>query len=170
VSPDYVLVDATLYDKFVKILRETVLEFFGEHPRDCPDLSRIVNENHTRRLATLLQDDPYACRMYCCRRVLQMRLHWCRTIEVLLGGEVDVGAKYIAPTILRAKPASKVMQDEIFGPILPVLTYVALGDAVSYVNEHDKPLALYLFSDDKCVCHPGSFGSFCTFPVMGACL
>jgi aldehyde dehydrogenase (NAD+) len=74
-----------------------------------------------------------------------------RTIEVVLGGDVDPGAKFVSPTIVRAKPASKVMQDEIFGPILPVLSYISLADAISYVNEHDKPLALYLFSDDKCV-------------------
>lgn len=74
-----------------------------------------------------------------------------RTITVHMGGTVDEGDKFIAPTIVSATPASKVMRDEIFGPILPILTYSTLNEAIEYINEHDKPLALYVFSDTRCV-------------------
>jgi aldehyde dehydrogenase (NAD+) len=101
-----------------------VREFYGDDPKRTPDYGRIVNERHHRRLAVLLKDG-----------------------EVALGGEADEAERYIAPTILtNVAPDAPVMADEIFGPILPVLTVKSLDEAVEFVNARPKPLALYVFS------------------------
>lgn len=158
VSPDYVLVEASIKDKFVKALKDTVIEFFGEHPENSRDLSRVINENHTRRLAALLEGDEYVCvslrSTRCCVNVpdlvVSMLLLLRRSsIRVLHGGTVDVAGKFISPTIVEATPASKVMAGEIFGPILPVLPFSRVDEAIQFINEHDKPLALYVFSSSR---------------------
>ena len=115
-------------DKVVEALCKTVLEFYGPDPKKSPDVSRMINERHTRRVADLLDD---------------------RTIKVAIGGDVDVAAKYMSPTIVTATPASKVMQDEIFGPILPVISVDSMEAAIDFVNDRDKPLGLYVFSSNR---------------------
>jgi hypothetical protein len=146
------------------------VEFYGPDPKASPDYSRIINERHTQRVADLLADDR--CVFMCARARGCMRGVWYRlyrvdnmrpsdagisitslspmslrsSITMVAGGEVDVAARYISPTVVLAEPRSKVMQDEIFGPILPILTVNSVDDAIRYVNSRDKPLALYVFS------------------------
>jgi acyl-CoA reductase-like NAD-dependent aldehyde dehydrogenase len=94
--------------------------------------SRIVNTNHTQRLAAALASVPAS--------------------DIVIGGQVDVKDRWIAPTVLKnVSPDSAVMKDEIFGPILPVLSVPSTKDAISFVTSRDKPLALYVFANDQAV-------------------
>jgi len=125
VAPDYVLAHASIEEAFTRRLVETVRDFFGADPSKSEDYARIVNERHTRRLIALLSDGEAVC-----------------------GGEHDVEKRYLAPTILKnVKLDSAVMTDEIFGPILPVISVANLDEAVRIVNAREKPLALYIFGD-----------------------
>jgi aldehyde dehydrogenase (NAD+) len=99
----------------------------GSDPRSSPDFGRIVNERHAQRIAALIEGGGYD--------------------EVACGGDVDVAARYVAPTVLRGvKPDAPVMQEEIFGPVLPVLVYADIAEPIARINAGDKPLALYLFA------------------------
>ncbi len=124
VAPDYLLVHEAVHDRFVTQLCETIKSFWGERPQESADYGRIINERHHRRLSALLNDG-----------------------EVAIGGEADQEARYIAPTVLTGvSEDASVMQDEIFGPILPVLRVADVEQAIRFVNERPKPLALYVFS------------------------
>jgi len=126
IAPDYVLVHQERESELIEALRRTVREFYGEDPAQSPDYARIPNVRHHRRLAALLKDG-----------------------EVVIGGQTDENDRYIAPTVLRnPRPDSALMSDEIFGPILPVLGVPDVASAVAFVNRREKPLALYLFSND----------------------
>jgi aldehyde dehydrogenase (NAD+) len=127
VAPDYVLVDRQIERPFIDALRETLREFYGDDPRRSDDYARIINERHHKRLVTLLQGN-----------------------QAVIGGQHDQGERYIAPTVLRdVQPSAAIMQEEIFGPILPVLPVDGVRAAVEFINARPKPLALYVFSDDK---------------------
>jgi aldehyde dehydrogenase (NAD+) len=126
VAPDYVLVDGAIHDALVEAMAATITRFFGDDPKQSPDFARIVNERHAERLAGYLKGG-----------------------KVAAGGAVDVGARYIAPTILtHVDVNAPVMREEIFGPILPVLKVDGPAEAVSFIATRDKPLALYLFTSD----------------------
>lgn len=127
VAPDYVLVDKKVKQKFVDAFIKTTKEFFGENPQQSPDLGRIINEKHFIRLSQLLEKG-----------------------NILMGGQTDMKDLFIAPTLIDGVSAEDpIMQGEIFGPILPIIEYEKLDDAISFVNSRNKPLALYIFSDDK---------------------
>ncbi len=126
IAPDYVLVHQDREAELIEALRKTVREFYGDDPSRSPDYARIPNVRHHRRLAALLKDG-----------------------EVVVGGQTDENDRYIAPTVMRnPRPDSAVMTDEIFGPILPILSVPDLASAIAFVNRREKPLALYLFSND----------------------
>jgi len=126
-APDYVLVHADIKDAFLEQLRTTIKNFYGDEPKNSPDYCRIINERHCQRLANLLEADRG---------------------KVFIGGQVIVPEKYIAPTVLvDVDPkSSPVMQDEIFGPLLPVITVASVHEAILFINSKPKPLALYVFS------------------------
>jgi aldehyde dehydrogenase (NAD+) len=127
IAPDYVLVDARREEELVAKLGAAVREFYGDDPEQSPDYARIVNRRHYERLARLLKDG-----------------------ETAVGGRLEPESRYIAPTVLRGvRPDSDVMREEIFGPILPVLAVRDLDEALAIVNAREKPLALYLFSEDS---------------------
>ncbi len=127
VAPDYVLVDKKVKQKFVDLFIKTTKEFFGEDPQKSPDLGRIINEKHFLRLTKLLEKG-----------------------NILMGGKTDINDLYIAPTLIDGVTGDDpVMQGEIFGPILPIIEYEKLDDAIRFVNSRNKPLALYIFSEDK---------------------
>ncbi len=127
VAPDYVLAHRDIHDELVEVLAATVQEFYGDDPQRSKDYGRIVNARHHKRLMALMDSG-----------------------EVVIGGKGDESDRYIAPTILRdVRPDAPVMQDEIFGPILPVLKVDDVDHAIRFVNERPKPLALYIFSEDK---------------------
>lgn len=127
VAPDYVLVDKKAKQRFVELFAKTVKEFYGNNPQQSPDFGRIINEKHFLRLSRFIEKG-----------------------NVLLGGQTDISNLYIAPTLLdNVSPDDEVMNEEIFGPIMPIIEYEKLDDAINFVNARNKPLALYIFSDDK---------------------
>ena len=129
IAPDYLLVDRSVRDRLLEALASTITDFYGDDPRHSDDYGRIVNAGHHDRLAEMLRDGRSG------------RRH--------VGGDVDAATRYIAPTVLvDPDPAAPVMQEEIFGPILPVVTVDSVDQAIDFVNERPKPLALYVFSRD----------------------
>jgi aldehyde dehydrogenase (NAD+) len=127
IAPDYVLVHEALERPLLDELRGKLLEFYGPDPRRSEDYARIVNERHHRRLVKYLAD-----------------------AEVVVGGQHDEKERYFAPTIVRSpKLDAPLMQEEIFGPILPVIPVTSITAAIDFVNARQKPLALYVFSRDK---------------------
>ena len=129
IAPDYVLVHRDREEELVRELETATREFYGDDPKATADYARIVDGRHHERLSKLLTDG-----------------------EVAFGGETDPETNYIAPTVLRSvSPESPVMQQEIFGPILPVLPVADMGDAIDFVNQREKPLALYVFSEHEAV-------------------
>lgn len=127
VAPDYVLVDKKAKQKFVELFTKTVKEFYGDNPQQSPDFGRIINEKHFLRLSRFIEKG-----------------------NVVLGGQTDISNLYIAPTLLdNVSPEDEVMNEEIFGPIMPIIEYEKLDDAIKFVTARNKPLALYIFSDDK---------------------
>lgn len=127
-APDYVLVHESVEKQLVEKLKGVIREFYGDDPHSSKDYPRIVNDRHVDRLAALLDDD----------------------VEIAAGGEHNRSERYFAPTVVRrVKPTSKVMQDEIFGPILPILSVNGVDAAIRHINDNDKPLALYIFTADR---------------------
>ncbi|MDQ6784676.1 MAG: aldehyde dehydrogenase family protein [Actinomycetota bacterium] len=130
VAPDYVLVDRRVEGPFVELLTKEVASFYGPEPKASADLTRIVSDRHFDRLQELLEGRTSG--------------------RVVVGGDSDRSQRYLAPTILSDVSWDEaVMRQEIFGPILPVLTVDGLDEAIATVNAHEKPLALYVFSEDQ---------------------
>ncbi|MCX7425814.1 MAG: aldehyde dehydrogenase family protein [Planctomycetia bacterium] len=131
VAPDYVLVDRRRHDELLAAMVDAVGRFYGREPRASADFGRIVNRRHFQRLERLLEHDGSP------------------TGRVILGGDRDADSRYFPPTILAdVSPDAPVMQEEVFGPILPVLAVEDMDEAIRFVNSRPKPLALYLFSND----------------------
>ena len=130
VAPDYVFVQEGIFERFTEGLKEAIRLFYGDDIQNSPDYGRIVNARHTERLASILREDSAA---------------------VVFGGETDPAERFIAPTILCPQDiaGAACMREEIFGPILPVFPYKRREDALDYINAHEKPLALYIFSEDQ---------------------
>ncbi|MEU5656365.1 aldehyde dehydrogenase family protein [Streptomyces sp. NPDC047737] len=129
VAPDYVLTDPETAPALEEALAAAVEGLFGQDASTSPEYGRIVNERHFDRLVALLDSG--------------------RTVT---GGAHDRDEKYIAPTVLAdVSPDAPVMREEIFGPVLPVLTVEGLDEAIAFVNDRDKPLALYAFTEDPAV-------------------
>jgi len=128
-APDYVLVDGEVTEPFLERLKEALLQFYGEDPQSSADYGRIINLRHFDRLTGLLAGG-----------------------EVYHGGQHDRTDLYLAPTVLvNVATDAPVMQDEIFGPILPVLQVRDLREAIDFVNARPSPLGLYVFAEDRAV-------------------
>ncbi|WP_018479159.1 aldehyde dehydrogenase [Pontibacter roseus] len=143
VAPDYLLVQEQVKDELLEQLRIAIQQFYGEVPENSPDFARIVNERHFNRLRSYLQDGL-----------------------VRIGGQVNADTRFISPTVLdQVTWTHPVMQEEIFGPILPVLTYDTLDEAIEQVNAGPRPLALYFFSGSRAqqdqVLEQAHFGGGC---------
>lgn len=127
IAPDYLLVNRAVKSDLLEKIKQSIDEFYGENPAKSQDYCRIINEKQFNRLTNLLQDG-----------------------KIVIGGETNSEDRYIAPTIIEGVSwDSLIMQEEIFGPILPVLEYDDLGEAIAVVNSRPKPLALYFFSRNK---------------------
>ena len=127
IAPDYVLTDAATERKLVPLIQQAVTEMFGDDPQASDSYGRIVNNRHFERLSAYLSSG-----------------------EIVVGGQTDADAKYMAPTVLTGvAPDSPVMQEEIFGPILPVLQIDDLENAIQFIRKGDKPLAAYIFTKDE---------------------
>ncbi len=148
IAPDYVLVHRDVEERFLERVAEEVRTFYGENPKASPDFARIVDDRHFQRLTSLLEGQ-----------------------EPVVGGQADAEARYIAPTVLRGvRDEDPVMQEEIFGPILPVITVDDANDAIERIRKRPRPLALYVFSKDRRVqrrmLEQTSSGGVCINDVM----
>jgi aldehyde dehydrogenase (NAD+) len=129
IAPDYVIVHESIKEAFLSELKNVIVAFYGEDASSHPRYCRIINDRHFQRLTALIDKG-----------------------KVVYGGKIDSADRYIEPTIFY--PASwnePIMQDEIFGPILPIITYSDLNDVISKINNRPKPLSLYLFTEDKII-------------------
>ena len=129
VAPDYLLVHRSVRARLLDGLKRTITTFYGENPAESPDYGRIVDSRQTARLSAILRADAS---------------------KIVFGGECLPDERYIAPTILDGvTPADACMQEELFGPVLPVMEYGDLDEAVRFINSRPKPLALYVFTQDR---------------------
>ncbi len=143
VAPDYLLISENAKKPFFEALQKEIKKFFGENPKSSPDFARIISDRHWARVERLLHKG-----------------------KIVIGGEVDPKTRYIAPTVIDGiTPKDPIMQEEIFGPVLPVISISSLDDAINFINARPKPLALYLFTKSgktkKRVIGETSYGGGC---------
>ena len=141
VEPDYLLIEKSVKPAFIEAYRQALHEFFPDGSMD--EMPVIVSEKHFARVTGLLKKQA-----------------------AVIGGEFDEKTRFVAPTLLDGvSPDSPVMQEEIFGPILPMLEFSRLDEAIDFIRSREKPLALYLFTSDKAaerrVLDTCSFGGGC---------
>ncbi|WP_369041301.1 aldehyde dehydrogenase [Staphylococcus epidermidis] len=133
VAPDYILVQRKVKNDLIKALKKTIIEFYGENIEKSPDFGRIVNQKHFNRLNDLIQ------------------IH---KDNVVFGGNSSKKDLYIEPTLLdNITNDNKIMKEEIFGPILPIITYDNFDEVLEIIQSKSKPLSLYLFSEDENMTH-----------------
>ena len=126
VAPDYLLISRKVKDAFLPLLEREIQRMVGENALVCDSYVHMVNEKHFRRVCGLIDPD-----------------------KVIFGGQADERTLRIQPTIMdRVTADDAVMQEEIFGPLLPVIAYDSIDEALAFVNNREHPLALYLFSED----------------------
>jgi len=127
VAPDYIFVHKSKEEALIAAFEKTLRNFFPEGAQASGDYGRIINSKHFDRVVAMLEGQ-----------------------DIALGGEHDRDDLFIAPTVLRnVDPESPVMSEEIFGPLLPVLTYESLDEVTEFINDRPKPLALYVFSNKR---------------------
>ncbi len=123
-APDYVMVHKTVKNAFIEELEKCITEFYGEDPGKSPDFGRIINGKHFQRITNLIGGG-----------------------RIVAGGKALPEELYISPTVIDdVKPSHRIMQEEIFGPLLPVMEYEDLNRAISYINSKPRPLCMYIFT------------------------
>ncbi|MCO5312960.1 MAG: aldehyde dehydrogenase family protein [Microthrixaceae bacterium] len=129
IAPDYVLVDETVKDRFVDLVVDAIRTFFGADPKQSSDLGRIISPRHLDRLVGLVSGGGGT---------------------TVVGGDHDQATKYLAPTVIVDPDLeSNLMTEEIFGPVLPIVSVVSVDEAIEFVNARPKPLALYVFTQSS---------------------
>lgn len=140
IAPDYIFVHEDVKDELIKEIGNAIKNAYGKdlsNIKENPDYCRIVNDRHAARLNGLFSD--------------AVENGW----EVALGGDIDVGDCFVSPTLLTSQKENaelfktRIMQEEIFGPLLPILTYKNIDEAIERINSQPKPLALYVFGKNK---------------------
>jgi len=127
VAPDYLLVPQGKLDEVIQLSQKMIHEFYGSDPQQSQDFARIINERHFQRLERLKKDG-----------------------KVIVGGQSDIRDLYCAPTLLMDVPLeSALMTEEIFGPLLPLIPYANVDEALAVILQREKPLAFYIFSNDS---------------------
>ncbi|MFV0248413.1 MAG: aldehyde dehydrogenase [Tenacibaculum sp.] len=140
IAPDYLLVHKSIKNKFVHFFKQEIKKAYGDNPQKSEDYPRIVNAKNFDRLAVMLENE-----------------------SCLTGGKIDRKDKYIQPSLIdEPKLTSRAMQEEIFGPILPLISYESETDIDLVISKYEKPLALYVFTKNKLfakkIIHKYSFG------------
>jgi aldehyde dehydrogenase (NAD+) len=140
IAPDYILIHKSVKQSFYKALEKEIELAYSSSPKQSEDFARIINEKNFNRLTQMLHDET-----------------------CIIGGQTDINSLYIAPTIIdEPKLDSEVMRDEIFGPILPVISYENISEIDAIISNYDKPLSLYIFSNNtskaKALVNKFSFG------------
>jgi aldehyde dehydrogenase (NAD+) len=132
IAPDYILINKKLKDKFLKLLIENIKKLYSENPKTSKNYCRVVNRRHFLRLSNLIED----------AKKNNGKIHF--------GGEKDIDQLFIEPTILTdISEKSKIHKEEIFGPVLPIYDYNDLDEAINFINNKNKPLALYIYSKNE---------------------
>lgn len=127
IAPDYILIQEQMKSHFIDFMKIEIIKAYGENPKNSSDLARIVNEKNWHRLVSMIE-----------------------TEKVVFGGETDIEDFYISPTLIDENDLdSELMQEEIFGPLLPIITYKDEKEIDKVILKYEKPLALYVFTDDK---------------------
>lgn len=127
IAPDYVLCSKEIQEKFVAYAKKILTDWYGSVPKSSPDYCRVINESHFKRLTSYIE-----------------------TNNVAIGGNFDKEDRFIEPTILTdVSMNNAIMQDEIFGPILPIITVDSIYAAIDIISTYEKPLAVYVFSNKK---------------------
>jgi len=148
IAPDYILIQKDMKSHFVAYLKEEITKAYGKNPVESPDFARIVNAKNWQRLVNMIEPD-----------------------KVIFGGQSDIKDCYIAPTLVKETSLdSAVMKEEIFGPILPILTYKNETEIDAVISRFEKPLALYIFSENRAfpkqIIQKYSFGGGCVNDTM----
>jgi len=132
IAPDYILIHEEIKNKFVKYVINSIKKLYGDNINNSQSYCRIVNNNHFKRLKNLIDDSIK------------------NNSKILYGGNTDSNENYIEPTLIEnIDKNSKIFNEEIFGPILPIFTFKKIDEAITFINKKNKPLALYIFSSDK---------------------
>ena len=127
ISPDYIIAHSSIKNGLIEALKTEIIITYGENPKESQDFPRIINQKNTHRLSELLKG-----------------------VNIVYGGDHDIEKCYVAPTLVDNPSLDSIMmQDEIFGPILPILTYSNEEDIDKVISNYDKPLSLYVFSKNK---------------------
>jgi len=127
IAPDYLLIDYRVKDRFLELLVKEIKLFYGEDPAESADYCRMVNSGKTLRMESFLKNG-----------------------NIIAGGITDTENCYVAPTIITGvKPGDPIMQEEIFGPVLPVITFTDFAEVYSVIDRHPKSLAAYIFTTSK---------------------
>lgn len=143
IAPDYLLIHKGVKTKFIRLLQQEIINAYGEDPKLSPDFTRIINKKHFFRLVGMIDE-----------------------AKTITGGIHDEESLYIAPTLID-EPSfdSAIMKDEIFGPLLPLISYENENDLEKIISKYEKPLSLYVFTDDKAFAERAirkfSFGGGC---------
>ncbi|TDD95990.1 aldehyde dehydrogenase [Flavobacterium cellulosilyticum] len=126
IAPDYILIQQDMKPYFVNYLKEEITKAYGENPSESPDFARIVNPKNWNRLVNMM--DPN---------------------KVIFGGQTDLEKRYISPTLIEESSVdSLIMKEEIFGPLLPIITYKNESEIEVILSNYEKPLALYVFTEN----------------------
>ncbi|WP_298904409.1 aldehyde dehydrogenase family protein [uncultured Psychroserpens sp.] len=132
IAPDYVMVHESIEDEFINAFKAKALAYYSENPKSSESFSRIVNKKHFDRLVASIENAK----------------SFNATIE--LGGDYDENTNYIAPTLVsNVDEGAQLLQDEIFGPVLPIKTYKSTEEVINYINSKEKPLALYIYAKNR---------------------
>ena len=127
VAPDYFLIHKDIKEEFLKSVKKYVKEFYGDNPIKSEDYVKIINKRHFQRILSLIDKD-----------------------NILLGGNYDEAKLKIEPTVVEVKGLDEqIMSEEIFGPIMPIITYSKYEEVIKTIRNFEKPLALYLFTENK---------------------
>lgn len=127
IAPDYILIHKDMKVHFIGYLKDEITKAYGHNPQESPDFARIINTKNWVRLDSMIEQK-----------------------KVVFGGQTDAKNLYIAPTLIdEPSIESAIMQEEIFGPILPILTYKTEADIKNSIDQYEKPLALYVFSENR---------------------
>jgi acyl-CoA reductase-like NAD-dependent aldehyde dehydrogenase len=143
IAPDYILIQKDMKSHFMEFMKQEITKAYGKNPEQSPDYTRIINTKHWRRLVNMIEED-----------------------KVFSGGQTNIEDHYIAPTLIdESDPDSLIMQEEIFGPLLPILSYETEAEIKNIISKYEKPLALYIFTENqsfaKKIIRKYSFGGGC---------
>jgi aldehyde dehydrogenase (NAD+) len=127
ICPDFVLIDKKIKDRFLDLITKEIRLFYGENPESSNDFARLISPDRVERLSYLMKAG-----------------------EIVAGGLSDAGKRYVSPTIIKnVKPEDPLMQEEIFGPVLPVMDFEEFEEVYGIIEKNPKPLATYIFSRNR---------------------